>query len=261
MSRPHALVTGASAGIGAAIAQRLAGEGFDLVVSAEDSGVHRGIGQLERSGVEITPVRADLRDPGAVEALFAVATADRPLDVLVLNAGIGVGGGDFTETSLAEHLAVVDLNVRSTVHLAGLVVPGMRHRGAGRVLITSSLVAPMAGPYQTTYNASKAFLANFAAGLRYELRNSGVTVTTLLPGPVETGFFARAGMISTVLGRMTKEDPELVARQAVRALLRGRSSVVGGRAISIPAAALISMLPQNARTRLQALLSKPARRG
>jgi short-subunit dehydrogenase len=260
VSRPRALITGASSGIGAAIAQRLAEEGFDLILGAEDAAVHRSRARLERSGVEVTPLRVDLRVPDEVEALVAAAATDQPLDVLVLNAGIGVGGGDFTETPLPEHLAVVDLNVRSSVHLAGLIVPGMRRRGTGRVLITSSLVAPMAGPYQTTYNASKAFLANFAAGLRHELRDSGVTVTVLLPGPVETAFFARAGMSSTLLGRMMKEDADLVGRQAVQALLRGRPTVIGGRAISIPAAGLISVLPPAARTRLQALLSRPARR-
>jgi short-subunit dehydrogenase len=256
--RRRALITGASSGIGAAIARRLAGDGFDLVVCAEDAAIHRTRAGLGRCGVEVTPVRVDLRDPGEVEALYAIAAAE-PLDALVLNAGIGVGGGPFTTTSLPAHLAVVDLNVRSTVQLAGLVAPDMERRGAGRILITASLVAQMAGPYQTTYNASKAFLASFAAGLRFELRHTGVTVTTLLPGPVETAFFARAGMHDTLLGRMGKEDPDLVAGQAVRAMLRGRSSVIGGRVISVPAAGLIAVLPQAARTRLQAALSRPGR--
>jgi short-subunit dehydrogenase len=260
VSRSRALITGASSGIGAAIARQLAAYGFDLVICAEDAAIHRSRAQVE-TGVEVTPVRVDLRDPGAVQNLYAVAAADQPLDALVLNAGIGVGGGTFTETSLPDHLAVVDLNIRSTVQLAGLIAPGMVQQGAGRILITSSLVASMAGPYQTTYNASKAFLASFAAGLRYELRRTGVTVTTLLPGPVQTGFFARAGMANTLLGRMGKEDPELVGRQAVRAMLRGRPSVVGGRMVSIPAAGLIAVLPPSVRTRLQAMLSRPAREG
>lgn len=257
-SRPRALVTGASAGIGAAIARHLAAEDFDLVVCAEDAGIHRTRAALERSGVEVTPVRTDLRDPDAVEALAAVA--GQPVDVLVLNAGVGLGGGSFTETSLSGHLDVVDLNVRSTVQLAGLVVPAMERRGTGRILITASLVAGLPGAYQTTYNASKAFLANFAAGLRHELRHSGVTITTLFPGPVRTGFFARAGMSRTVLGGMVKESPDLVARQAVHAMLRGRSSVIGGRLISVPAAGLIAVLPGPGRARLQAILSRPLRR-
>jgi uncharacterized protein len=189
-----------------------------------------------------------------------VATAPGPLDVVALNAGIGVGGGSFAETPLQAHLDVVELNVRSTVQLAGLVLPDLLRRGAGRLLITASLVATMAGPYQTTYNASKAFLASFAAGLRHELKGSGVTVTTLLPGPVETPFFSRAGMSDTLLGRMWKEHPDLVARQAVRGLLRGRPTVIGGRLISVPSAGLIAALPQAARTRVQALLSRPTAR-
>lgn len=257
-SRPRALVTGASAGIGAAIAQHLAAEGFDLVLVARGPDIHRSQAALERHGVTVTPVQADLLDPAGVEAVHAAA--GQPLNVLVLNAGAAAGGGTFTQTSLSEHLDVVDLNVRSAVQLAGLVVPEMERRGAGRILITASLVAGLPGPYQTTYNASKAFLANFAAGLRHELRHTGVTVTTLFPGPVDTGFFSRSGMGKTLLGQMIKESPDLVARKAVRSMLRGRSSVIGGRLISVPAAGLITVLPGPARARLQAILSRPLRR-
>ena len=257
MRRPRALVTGASAGIGAAIAGQLANEGFSLVVSAEDDGIHRVAADLITRGADVSPVLADLRSPEAVERLYRAVTAVGRLDVVVLNAGVGVGGGTFTQTPLPDHLDVIDLNVRSTVQLAGLVLPDMVARGAGRMLITSSLVTAMAGPYQTTYNASKAFLTNFAAGIRHELRGSGVTITTLLPGPVETGFFVRAGMSDTLLGSMLKEPPELVAGQAVRGLLRGRRMVIGGRLISVPAAVGLVLLPRAARTRLQALLSEP----
>jgi short-subunit dehydrogenase len=260
VSQPRALVTGASSGIGLAIARRLAAEGYDLVVCAEDPSIHHRRAELERNGVEVTPVRADLRDPAAVDDLYSIASAPGALDVVALNAGVGVGGGTFGQTSLQNHLDVVRLDVVSTVQLAGLVIPDLVRRRAGRLLFTASLVAEMAGPYQTTYNASKAFVANFAAGLRYELKHSGVTVTTLLPGPVQTAFFARAGMGDTALGRMGKEQPDLVARQAVRALLRGRSTVIGGRLIALPSAALITALPQPARTWLQALLSRPVRR-
>ena len=251
-------MTGASSGIGLAIAHQLAGQGYDLVVSAADAAIHRRRAELETAGVEVMPVRADLRAPAEVDALYTVAIGPGPLDVVVLNAGIGVGGGSFAETPLQDHLDVIRLNVESTVQLAGLVTPDLVRRGAGRMLITASLVAKMAGPYQTTYNASKAFLANFAAGLRHELRETGVTVTTLMPGPVETAFFARAGMSDTLLGRMWKEHPDVVARQAVRALQTGRSTVIGGRLVAVPSAALIGLLPQSARTRLQAALSRPS---
>jgi short-subunit dehydrogenase len=260
MTRPRALVTGASTGIGAAIAARLVATGHDLVIAALDPDIHRVAAELARDGATVTPVQVDLREPAEVEALYAAATAGAPLDVAVLNAGVGVGGGTFVETSLSGHLDVVRLNVASTVQLAGLVAAGMAQRRAGRLLITSSLVAAVAGPYQTTYNASKAFLANFAEGLRYELRASGVTVTTLLPGPVDTGFFALAGMSDTLLGRMPKESPDLVADQAVRGLLAGRPSVVGGRFISRPAAVLFTVLPRRVRTRVQAAISRPPRR-
>jgi short-subunit dehydrogenase len=252
-------VTGASSGIGSAIAHQLAASGFDLVVCAADAEIARTADDLRRLGVEVTATQTDLRDPDEVDALWAVASAGNPPDVVVVNAGVAVGGGTFAETSLTDHLDVVQLNVRSTVHLTGLAVTDMLRRRTGRILITSSLVAGLAGPYQTTYNASKAFLASFAAGLRHELRRSSVSVTTLLPGPVDTPFFARARMSHTLLGRMPKERADVVARQAVRALLRGRPTVIGGRVIGAPAALLIAVLPQGARTRLQAVLSRPWR--
>ncbi len=175
-------------------------------------------------------MRANLRTSAGVDHLWGqVTTHGRPLDVAALNAGIGVGGGSFVETDLEAHLDVIRLNVLGTVHLAKLIVSDMARRGKGRVLITSSLVAAMPGPYQTTYNnASKSFLKSFAEGLQTELRGLLVTVTSLMPGPVETPFFARAGMSDTVLGRARKSDPDAVARQAYHALRRGKRRVVGG---------------------------------
>jgi uncharacterized protein len=254
------VITGASAGIGAAMASELADRGFDLILSAVDDELERVADDLRGRGVTVTAVLADLREPAEVDRLGALVEADGPPDLLALNAGIGVGGGSFWQTSLSDHLDVVAVNVRSPVQLAGLLLPGMLRRGQGRLLVTSSLVAEMAGPYQTTYNASKAFLVSFAAGLRRELHDSPVTVTTLLPGPVDTGFFAKAGMTGTVLGRMWKDSPEAVAREAVDALLAGRATAVGGPLFGKPMAWLLPILPQPVRTGLQSVLSRPPRR-
>jgi short-subunit dehydrogenase len=253
-------VTGASSGIGLAIARELGEWGFSVLLCAEDAGVSAAAEELSARGVDATAAQADLRDLEAVERLYVDAVSSGPLDVVVLNAGVGVGGGTFSETPLADHLDVVRLNVRSTVQLTGLVLPDMVRRDAGRIMITASVVADTAGPYQSTYNASKAFLTIFAAGVRRELSGSGVTITTLIPGPVETRFFARAGMNDTVLGRMWKESPEVVARQAVSALMRGRATVIGGRAFIGGFAVLLAVLPSKARTELQALLSRPRSR-
>ena len=119
--------------------------------------------------------------------------------------------------------------MRSTVHLARLVTADMAARGHGRVLLTASIVDVMPGPHQAAYNASKAFVTNFGLGLRHELRESGVTVTVLEPGPTETPIFARAGQLDTLLGsRVHKDDPETVAQQAFDAVMAGRETVVAG---------------------------------
>src|SRR5205807_2333109 len=125
---------------------------------------------LAGDGRQVQPVQVDLAKPRDVEELAArVATTGKPVDALVVNAGLGVGGafaGD--DTSLADQLNIVDLNVRSSVHLAKVLLPAMVERGAGRVMFTSSVAAVLPGPFQAVYNASKAFLLSFAEALREE---------------------------------------------------------------------------------------------
>ena len=146
---------------------------------------------------------------------------------MAINAGVGVGG-PFVETELHDHLRLIELNVTGAVHLAHLLLPDMAARGEGGVLFTSSIAATMPGPYMSTYNASKAFLQSFAEALRYELKDAGVTVTALMPGPTDTDFFARAGMEDTRLGQSKKDDPADVAREGFDALMAGKDHVVAG---------------------------------
>ena len=122
----------------------------------------------------------------------------------------------------------VDLNCRSTVHLAKLVVRDMVAAGSGRILITSSIASTMPGSFQAVYNASKSFVQSFALALRNELKDTNVTITSLMPGPTETEFFERADMLDTPVGEEEKDDPAEVARQGYEALMAGREKVVGG---------------------------------
>jgi short-subunit dehydrogenase len=226
--RPLAAVTGASSGIGRAIALELARRGYDLVVTAEDDELDGARAAAEALGAGVRAVRCDLRDATAVEAFYSAVTDDgRPLEVIALNAGVG-RGGPFVENDLADELSIVDLNITSTIRLAKLVLPPMVKRDAGRVLVTSSIASEMPGSFQAVYNASKSFLQSFTEALQEELKDTGVTLTSLMPGPTDTEFFERAEMMDTKVGQAEKDDPAVVARQGVDALLSGKARVTGG---------------------------------
>jgi short-subunit dehydrogenase len=186
-----------------------------------------------------------------------VLNLNRPLAAAALNAGIGVSGR-FDQTPLEDDLALVDLNVRSTVHLAKLVSRAMVAAGEGRILITSSIAAVAPGPYHSTYAASKAFVHSFAEGIRVELRDTGVTVTSLMPGPTDTEFFSRADMGDTKLGQSdSKDDPADVARQGYEGLMSGSSSVVAGSFKNRLQAELGTHLPDALAAPIMARMTKP----
>jgi short-subunit dehydrogenase len=224
-----AVVTGASSGIGFELAKVFAKEGFDLLVTAEDGELTTALDELKGIGVGVEAHRVDLAtEAGVIELYRHVQNTDRPVDALALNAGIGAGGAFATETKLADELKLIDLNVRSTVHLCKLVLADMVERDEGRILFTSSIASTMPGAFQAVYNASKSFVQSFALAIRNELKDSGVTVTTLLPGPTDTEFFERADMEDTKVGADEKDDPAEVARQGYEALMAGKEKVVGG---------------------------------
>jgi NADP-dependent 3-hydroxy acid dehydrogenase YdfG len=162
-NRPLAVVTGASSGIGYALAQELAQRGYDLVVAAEDRDIGPAAQRLASTGVAARPVQVDLAEHDGVEQLCqAVRDTGRPVDALALNAGVGVGGDFARDNSLGVELNLLKLDVLSPVHLAKRLLPDMVDRGQGRVLVTSSIAATTPGPFEATYAASKAFLLSFA---------------------------------------------------------------------------------------------------
>jgi uncharacterized protein len=147
--------------------------------------------------------------------------------VAALNAGIGHGGA-FLDNDIEDEVAIIDLNVTSTVRLAKLVLRDMVAAGEGRVLFTSSIASEMPGSFQAIYNASKSFVQSFAEALQDELKDTPVTITSLMPGPTDTEFFERAEMMDTKVGQGPKDDAAQVARQGVDALLAGKLRVTGG---------------------------------
>jgi uncharacterized protein len=215
-------VTGASSGIGFELARLLSEDGFELIVAAEDDDIVTAARELG----EADAVRREVDLNGVRELHRRLEATGRPVDALVLNAGIGAGGAFVDDTDLADELRLIDLNVRSTVHLAKLVLPRMVERGEGRVLITSSIASTMPGSFQAVYNASKSFVQSFGLALREELKDTGVTVTSLMPGPTDTEFFERADMLDTKVGAGDKDDPAKVARDGFEAMMAGKERVV-----------------------------------
>ena len=227
-AKKFALVTGASSGIGLELAKQFVLHDFDVVVCSEEAEILQAADALGASGASVTPVQADLRSYDGVESLYSAATAaGRPIDAAALNAGIGVGG-PFIETDLATELDIIDLNVKSTVHLAKRLLIDMAARNEGKLLITSSIASMTPGTFQSIYASSKAFLQSFAEALQNELKDTGVVITSLMPGPTDTRFFSRADMEDTRVGQGSKDDPAAVAKQGFDALMDGELKVVAG---------------------------------
>ena len=256
-SRQLALVTGASSGIGLELALQFADNNFDLILNAEDDAIEDAAARCRELGADAIAVRQDLRGAAGVEALYAAVVAvGRPLDAAALNAGVGRGGA-FVQTPLADLLEVVDLNVTSTVYLARLLLGDMVARSQGRMLFTSSIASTMPGSYEAIYNASKSFVQSLAEAIQVELEDTGVTVTSLMPGPTETNFFHRADMDDTRLGQSSKDDPADVARQAFEGLMAGEQRVVTTSFRTKAQELTAKVLPDRAKAKMHARLAEP----
>jgi short-subunit dehydrogenase len=229
-SRPLAIVTGASSGIGFELARQFAKNGFDLVIAAEQEEIERAAERLRKEGARVEAVRVDLATAeGCAELARRASSVGKPLEAIALNAGVGVGGDFARETELEGELNIVELNCASTVRLAKWAVKEMLPRGRGRILITASIAGIMPTPLEAVYGASKAFDLSFAASLHAELEDTGLTVTALMPGPTDTEFFHRAGLDDTKVAEKAKEnDPADVARMGFEALMAGKERIVAG---------------------------------
>ncbi|WP_263418642.1 SDR family NAD(P)-dependent oxidoreductase [Terriglobus albidus] len=227
MSEMFAIVTGASSGIGLSLAKELASRGYDLVVCSAGPRLAEATAAIRSYGTEVVEFNADLATREGVDAFWnKVVSVGRPVDVACLNAGIGVGG-QFWETDLEEELRMVSLNCTGAVQLAKYIIRQMHELNAGKILFTSSIAGEMVAPREAVYAATKAFLLSFAHSLRYELRDTNVTVTALQPGPTNTDFFHRAGMDDTQVGTEGKNQsqPDDVAREGLDALFDGKDHV------------------------------------
>ena len=224
-SRPFAVVTGGSSGIGLELARQFATNGYDVLIAAEDAAeLQQARAQLTGGGATITTHAADLSTEEGVDSLYA-AVAGRDVDALAVNAGVGLGGR-FEETDLRRELKMIDLNCRGAVQLTKSVGAAMVARGRGKILITSSVAGSMPDPFEAVYGSTKVFLRWFGQALREEWGGKGVTVTILQPSTTETDFFRRADMMDTKAGTMKKDDPAVVAKAGFDALMAGKDHII-----------------------------------
>lgn len=258
LTRPLAVVTGASNGIGYELAKQFAQNGFDLLVTATGPNIDQAAQVFEELGASVETVQADLATYDGVETLYSkIQATGRPVEAIAINAGVGVGGEFSHQTDLKDELNLINLNVVSSVHLAKRVVKDMVDRGKGRILFTSSIAALMPGPFEAVYAASKAFIHSFAEGIRNELKDTGVTVTSLMPGPTDTNFFHRAGMDDTKVGAEKKDDPAEVAKQGFEALMAGKDAVIAGSPMTRLQGNVSKVLPNTVNAELHRQLTEP----
>jgi short-subunit dehydrogenase len=259
MANQFAIVTGASSGIGFSLAKELAERGYDLAICSAGERLHDAAESLNGLGVQVVEVQADLATREGVQQLWdQVLSLGRPIDVACINAGVGVGGL-FTETDLDAELNMVYLNCAGTVQLAKYVVQHMVAHNGGRILFTASIAGEMVAPREAVYAATKAFVLSFAHSLRYELRDSDVSVTALQPGPTDTDFFRRAGMENTEVGSTGKSEsqPDDVARQGIEALLAGKDHVYAASAKTKVEGILANVTPGNVKGAMHEKMARP----
>lgn len=257
-TRSFAIVTGASSGIGYELAKQFAQNGFDLLVTSTGPSINEAAQAFVELGAKVETVEADLATYDGVEKLYSqIQATGRPVDAIAINAGVGVGGDFAHATDLKDEINLINLNVVSTVHLAKRIVKDMVSRGQGRILFTSSIVSQMPSPFQAVYAASKAFVHSFSEAIRNELKDTGVTVTALMPGATETNFFHRAGLDDTKVGTDKKDDPALVAKQGFEALMAGNDSVLA-ESLKTKVEGLVSkLLPDTVTAEMNRKLTEP----
>jgi short-subunit dehydrogenase len=238
-TKPFAIVTGASSGIGLELAREAAERGYDLLIAADRS-LDEPAAELRALGCEVTAVEADLATRAGVDALYS-HFENRRVDALLANAGHGLGKA-FLDQEFAEVQHVINTNITGTIDLIQRIAKQMRRHNSGRILITGSIAGYMPGTFQAVYNGTKAFIDSFSYALRNELKDTGVTVTCLMPGETDTDFFARADLLDTKVGSDKKADPADVARTGFEAMEKGEAGVVAGMSNKIRTA-LANIVP------------------
>ena len=228
---PYTLVTGGTTGIGFELAKLFAENGHNLVIVARDE-ADLGVAcrkLTEGNSVKVITISKDLSLPDSAQQLYKeVKKRGIHIDILVNNAGQGCYG-EFKDTELHRELAIIQLNIASVVSLTKFFLKDMLKAGSGKILNTSSIASKAPGPYHSVYHGTKAFVQSFTEAIRNELRDTGITVTALLPGATDTDFFAKADMLDSKIVKEGKlADAAKVAKDGYDALMRGDDMVISG---------------------------------
>ena len=229
--KKYALITGATSGIGYELAKLFAKDGYNLVIAARSQEeLDHTSAELEREyNIEVVKISKDLFDPeNAFDLYNEVIIKKIQVDVLVNDAGQGQYGG-FVDTDIHRELQIIQLNISSVVVLTKLFLQDMVKRGEGKILNLSSIASKIPGPLQSVYHGTKAFVQSFTEAIRNEVKDSGVAITALLPGPTDTDFFNKADMEDSKMVEDSKlADPAKVAKDGYDALMKGDDMVVSG---------------------------------
>jgi short-subunit dehydrogenase len=257
--RPRALVTGASSGIGAAFATRLARDGYDLTLVARTrTRLEELATRLCADGGAVEVLVADLSDPRGVDATVAVV-ADAPLDLLVNNAGFGTVG-TYADLDPIREEEEVRLNVIALMRLTRAALPAMVARRTGAIINVSSVAAFQPAPFNATYGATKAWVNSFTEAIAEELRDSGVRVQALCPGFTRTEFQSRAGIDVSSLPSFVWMSPEAVVDASLTALQRGDVVVVPGTGNKL-ATMVTAVVPRSVVRRISGTLGRRLKLG
>lgn len=255
MPEPTALITGASSGIGMYIAHEFARHGHPVILVARDQADLEEVAKelRERHSATVDIIAQDLTAPGGIEKI-ADQMAGRQIDILVNNAGIGQKGAAW-EIPFEDDLAMVQTNILAAVQLIKMFVPGMVKRGSGRVLNTASVAGFEPGPGYATYSSTKAFVLSYSEALATELKDTGVTVTALCPGPTDTDFFVKADMLETrAFQQANLGAPQNVAEDAYKAVMAGDRVIVSGPA-NKAMVFMRRMIPESLQAKINQLLT------
>jgi short-subunit dehydrogenase len=260
MAKDCYLVTGASAGLGAGFAAAIAAQGHDLILVARRADRLETLAAELRQhhGVAVTAIPADLTEAGAIAALMAeIEQQGLTVTHLINNAGFGLRGR-FDEMDGPSQARMIDCNCRAPMELAHAVLPGMIAAGRGGILNVASTAAFQPGPWMAVYYASKAFLLSFSEAIHHEVKDRGVTVAALCPGPTRTEFFDVADMRDSALSRFMSGEPDKVIEDGLKALASNKAVVVSG-ALNATVAASIRITPRPIARRIAGSLQKARR--